>query len=1772
MTTKKTRLLAASILATLLAVSPGVADDRDLLRDAAGNPYMFIVMDTSGSMHWTPACSEGDACLDIDPWDGMCTSECTVGADACQRLCPNWGCVEYDFGLDPPRDVEVIMDSEDGAGVEIVGDWRAGGIRPWIGENYLHNQNSLRGQKSIRFTPTLPETGTYMVYLFWSSNNSRASNVPVDVTHAGGTTRVLMNQRSGHGQYNYVGSFDFEAGTAGNVLIGTESTNGYVAVDTIRFYSLIKPDPPPLCLREGYRCQQPLCPDGDCFAPLNGDDPTSKFYQAKEAMFEVLSQADDVHFGLGSYEQDNGRLKAKHWLYRVAQYKPVSEGFAANTAQDLWFDDTPDSVPFPQVGAGYVFGNGPPYDSQGRGDGWNCASYDNYPGKNGDPEGDAGHVGCFRSEPADADSPWEMERFRRIPKLGLNANRQTTTWYRRDGDTYRVQIDDVARLSDGSAFEYGDKEFAVEFEVRKCSNSDCSSGTTTSERVYFELVSDYAAWEGQLGRAPMHENGFFHWQQNVDAGNTCNGLEPNDDRDANVDPNVGFSDDDTWWDYTFKWPTTPDPRGDTVTDANGDLVPRVNWFDTGDFVPIDWLRTNKLELLRRMAPNMAGGALNPDYRTATYWRNDYTAGSDPGSPTNRRLRLRDEDERPLLAYGSTPIAASLADFRRWYGGTDDQGAKDGWAGTAAERDIDFACRQKYVLFLTDGNETCGGNPCDAARQLLNAGVKTFVVGFGLDDESSNLGCIAFEGGTDEPILPRNKQELIEALEDILLRVRAESRAFASASLPALQSAAADKIYLSSFIPLTNEGFWPGEIDVFRKPLPLKEGRPDTTRKCLDGDTVRQSGCHLYEVGQLLVEKQTPTAGQLLEDPPYFRIGDGRDERRVLFGQSNHTGKRPNQLTLFRTPYRGADGADLADLADLGDVLADEATMARYYANLATPDEVEDEIHAVMIETLRPKSLGDAADDERDEYVLGDIFHANPLVVTSPTNFTYFSQDLCGKVQSKLVPNNCVAGIDRGYRNFALEHTWRRRMLAVATNDSQLHFFDAGVRTLADFDADPDDPANEIVKIEVFTDGSGEELFSYIPRLTLPVLREQVNRRTHIFSLDGEMSIHDVFIDPANENGVVDPSEREWRTILIGGLREGGDVYETANDVDDYVSGYFLLDVTQPDLLKQRESDRVVNEDGTFGDLNDPPQDSLLPVNTTFTAGTDNLPSCLSIDYSETGHQTTQTVGAGTTGVFPCKYPFPAELWTFTDTAENGLYFLDEEANLDGSYGNGVRDLGDTWSQPVVGQIAICGSQGGKCNPNVDGSDLTTLHVAVFGGGMDALYKDAPQRGYWFYMVNIETGEAIYKRRLDSAAPADPTVIDRDLDGVFDAIYIGTINGTLYKIDLDGRDSNGDLPYLDRINVRDRLLPSPGPGDPVWVNRLADQGGWEPYPILATADNVPIYFPPSAFFIPEANAYGLAVGAGDREDLWLPSTKEGRFYVIVDDGISRDDYLLSDSSSPCLERVPIDDSCLVNVAWDAAPPTTTVDGVEVVDQTINHLAYPDDPNDVTALRPGWVMTFPADHRLTASPLVVSGVLIYSMFQPVAFLPDVVDPDDDVVCARTGTTRSFVVLARNANPVARLSAQDQGDTTDSDNPPGGGGGGSTTGALKARDRYHQIREFTTAPFVDRVSSKNAPEDGGATVNDLLDSAIANELEKILMETYPRGSRFNNAYKLVIAALRNSTGVNVYAKVPIAIYPADWKEVTGLPVAAPPPPAPVDPPPVDPPPPAAPPAEGG
>jgi hypothetical protein len=135
----------------------------------------------------------------------------------------------------------VTVDDADLTGVTITGSWTSSTSSPgFYGGDYRHDGNTgTPGGKSVRFTPTLPG-GSTNVYLRWTAGDNRASNAPVSVTHAGGTSNLSVNQQVNNNRWFLLGAFTFNAGTGGYVQIGNTDANGFVVADAVRFTA-----PPP---------------------------------------------------------------------------------------------------------------------------------------------------------------------------------------------------------------------------------------------------------------------------------------------------------------------------------------------------------------------------------------------------------------------------------------------------------------------------------------------------------------------------------------------------------------------------------------------------------------------------------------------------------------------------------------------------------------------------------------------------------------------------------------------------------------------------------------------------------------------------------------------------------------------------------------------------------------------------------------------------------------------------------------------------------------------------------------------------------------------------------------------------------------------------------------------------------------------------------------------------------------------------------------------------------------------------------------------------------------------------------------------------------------------------------------------------------------------------------------------------------------------------------------------------------------------------------------
>jgi hypothetical protein len=156
--------------------------------------------------------------------------------------------------------------------------------------------------------------------------------------------------------------------------------------------------------------------------------------------------------------------------------------------------------------------------------------------------------------------------------------------------------------------------------------------------------------------------------------------------------------------------------------------------------------------------------------------------------------------------------------------------------------------------------------------------------------------------------------------------------------------------------------------------------------------------------------------------------------------------------------------------------------------------------------------------------LGDIFHSNPLVVGSP--------------------NQAIN--ESSYTTFATSNRTRPRVVYAGANDGWLHAFQAGVWSTS---LNPDG----------HTRGSGQELMGFMPyaiRKTVKTYVKNISGLRTAVTVDGSPIAADVWLNRTGTTfGTIDPNATaktsdQWRTVLIQGLRDGG-------------QSYHALDITSP---------------------------------------------------------------------------------------------------------------------------------------------------------------------------------------------------------------------------------------------------------------------------------------------------------------------------------------------------------------------------------------------------------------------------------------------------------------------------------------------------------------------------------------------------------------------------------------------------------------------------------
>jgi len=1462
-----------------------------------------------------------------------------------------------------------------------------------------------------------------------------------------------------------------------------------------------------------------LCETENCPVPKGGDDSNSKIYQAKEALYNAMLDVDgaeDIYYGFATLNQDNLAVGAKHWLYDVKSMANNLVGSFPAALTALFAVGTEEVF-------GAVAGLNPGFD-------FGCDRYEPATDNSGGGFDSNLEVGCW---PNTTDAvplsgsgvdAWKTAKLHRLPKGGVagatpvsyyvsNLVGAVTTIYRvtfQNGTDYdsTTQFDATVKIGICVASVCVDDAGALTVTYERSGDTSFFfwEGVLTKNRTATDLTkvaylggypdSDAPSYD-TLGNATGTDG--VYWASDIYAQETCRGWDPSGTSyPSNSDGTEPFSTLDTdpfdavnFAGYNLRFLDdgyTYDLTG-TDWEAYQYLMLR------GDVIPLDWNDRNFDRVLTRLNPQhdpLSPGGNATSFKQAVYFADDYPAGEG-------FLRLKDENVRPILGHGLTPLAGWYSFFRSWYSGCGKPGNCDGigWSDVAAAFDPDFACRKKYVLMLTDGGETCDGSPqldaqdyyddnealfppgfekgqnADQCRYRASMSaqeeVESLVIGFGVENKEK-LQC-----ANTPVVFVENKEELFDEIKKFLARIQEEAAAFASAAVPTVQANIADKVYLSSFIPLNEEAIWPGRLDAYLKPLPLDPdtGLPDRNKPCAVFDaTVNQSECFAWDAGdsQLTwnIDGGTWDPQGLLAQAPFPEALDGvtisslqlgagttgADQRRVFFGLPDADPTSiVSKMQWFQYPVDGTvDNTEQVNFEFAWNLpvpaLYDPAD-AQYVTN-------RDTISGIIDFTLAQKRAeidnpADADNPFHIQYLLGDIFHSNPLVLNPPADFEFFTKDLywgralCGE-SAETTANRGAEKLS--YTYFSNANLCRRVMIFAGADDGQLHAFDAGM--FQGTDCQLPLPANapgrdDLADLDgtsgAYDYGTGRELFSFIPQAMMPVIKElsEIEELTTEYGVDGTMRVADVFLDPIPAaDGSITCSEREWRTVLLGHYREGG-------------PGVFALDITQPDILDE----------------------SLIPQpaeGSRRTSGDNYVPSCT----PAYGDAHDPECGA---------LPFPALRWEFRDLNAIGAPADDDL--------NDETDLAEGWSRPLAVRMQFCD---GECD-EADG-EPEDRYVAIFGGGV----SESPENssldvvGDWLYMVDIETGELLYKRGgfdigrdrqiITGSVATDVTGVDADVDGVVDTLYFGTTAGYVYKVSL------GDGPFELGDHDSDPTT-APRIVDPVDDDDVTLTGFYDPFVVFSTQDRA-IYLEINAVYVPKMGSYSILFGTGNRWNLWdFETAQEGRFYALLDQDWSdsdRDGVLDEIGGSPLTEA-----------------NYTLVDPDDLVTPIANYLFG----EVADGLLPGWYFPLELDEKLITEAFTLSGVSFFTVFHP---LQVELQGQNSGVCAFSGESKIFVV-----NTVTTKGYAVQEGTTD-------------------RTRYVIAPTFTTQPFVEQSLTQNAPTTSQNNADTWTD-ALA-EVNADLKKLFPPGARFAS-YTLDIKTIRSDTGIVFVAPVPVAIEPHNWKE---------------------------------
>ncbi|WP_154795953.1 NEW3 domain-containing protein [Occultella kanbiaonis] len=150
-------------------------------------------------------------------WDVVSPTAATFGSSYQFRV--RWDTVHTAIAQARIRDAGIVIHNELLAPAYTeTGEWLRSSLTGWNGIRSRYSAPEAVGGTAT-WTPNLPEAGTYEVAVWYPSNAETTDSAAYVVTHAGGTDELVISQRSAPNNWRTLGTYEFAAGTAGNVTL-----------------------------------------------------------------------------------------------------------------------------------------------------------------------------------------------------------------------------------------------------------------------------------------------------------------------------------------------------------------------------------------------------------------------------------------------------------------------------------------------------------------------------------------------------------------------------------------------------------------------------------------------------------------------------------------------------------------------------------------------------------------------------------------------------------------------------------------------------------------------------------------------------------------------------------------------------------------------------------------------------------------------------------------------------------------------------------------------------------------------------------------------------------------------------------------------------------------------------------------------------------------------------------------------------------------------------------------------------------------------------------------------------------------------------------------------------------------------------------------------------------------------------------------------------------------------------------------------------------------